>query len=98
MVTSRTGTASHFRFRRAVLSRDRRAGVVRCPLCGVALDYDVSKQPHSAEPDHILPVAMGGTNHPDNGRTICRRCNQSRGGRSNAKMPTPRPTTNLVDW
>ena len=28
MATSRTGTASHKRFRRAVLNRDRRAGVI----------------------------------------------------------------------
>lgn len=87
MVSSRTGLTPHIRFRKAVLGRDRRAGITNCPDCDCALDYDISRQPNSAEPDHIVPAAqaqlLGWTdaqlNHPSNGRTLCRRCNQSRG-------------------
>ncbi|WP_123739786.1 HNH endonuclease signature motif containing protein [Salana multivorans] len=83
MVTSRTGTTSHLRFRKAVLAAGRAAGVTRCPVpgCGVWLDYDVSRQPNSAEPDHIIRVVDGGTNDASNGRVICRRCNQRLGQR-----------------
>lgn len=79
MASSRTGLTPHLRFRSAVLHRDRGAGVTNCPLCHKALNYDVSRQPDSAEPDHIIAIANGGTNDPSNGRTICRLCNQRRG-------------------
>ncbi|KTS90681.1 hypothetical protein NS183_07815 [Microbacterium testaceum] len=79
MVTSRTGTTSHLRFRKAVLTRDRKAGITHCPECGVTLNYDISRQPNSAEPDHIIAHRYGGTNDPSNGRTICRQCNQRLG-------------------
>ena len=101
MVASRTGLTPHLRFRAAVLGRDRRLGILNCPECGVLMDYDVGRKPNSAEPDHIISIARGGTNDPDNGRAICRRCNQSKGNRA---APTrnrgSRPTvvTNLVDW
>lgn len=73
-----------------MLARDRSAGVTHCPClepcrhhlgsaCGVKLDYDITRQPHSAEPDHIVPFVYGGDFSIDNGRTICRRCNQARG-------------------
>lgn len=81
MASSRTGLTPHLEFRRKVLNRDRKRGVKRCPMCLVELDYDVSRKPNSAEPDHIIPITLGGTNNPDNGRTICRRCNQSRGNK-----------------
>lgn len=83
MVSSRTGLTPHLRFRRAVLRRDQSRGVTHCPLCNVELDYKVSRTPASAEPDHIIPITKGGTNDPSNGRTICRRCNQSRGNKLN---------------
>lgn len=87
MASSRTGLAPHIRFRKAVLGRDRRNGVTHCPIpgCGVELDYVVTRQPNSAEPDHITPIAHGGTNDPRNGRTICRQCNQSIGDRPDPK-------------
>lgn len=100
MVTSRTGTAVHKQFRTRVLQRDRDNGIVTCPLCGVALDYSKGRQPNSAEPDHIIPIALGGNNDPDNGRTICRQCNQSRGKRmyTPTEPPKPRVVTNRVHW
>lgn len=99
MATSRTGTASHKRFRRAVLNRDRRAGITHCPVCGVLLDYTTGLLPNSAVPDHIVPWSAGGTDHPDNGRTCCRLCNEKRGkGRRQRSSPPPRTVTNLFAW
>jgi len=81
MATSRTGLTPHLEFRRKVLRRDKAAGVKHCPICLVQLDYEVTRKPNSAEPDHIIPDSLGGTNKPENGRTICRRCNQRRGNK-----------------
>lgn len=108
MVSSRTGLTPHLTFRRRVLARDRAAGITNCPECGTPLDYNVSRQPNSAEPDHIIPAAqareLGWTdqqlNNPTNGRAICRRCNQSRG--ANTTRPTPtktrKPVTASPGW
>ncbi|WP_218938077.1 HNH endonuclease [Actinomyces culturomici] len=84
MATSRTGTTAHIQWRDAVIARDRSLGVTRCPECKVELDYTRGKLPNSAEADHITPVALGGGYELDNGRVICRRCNQSSGGRLGA--------------
>jgi 5-methylcytosine-specific restriction protein A len=97
MSTSRTGTAQHKRWRTAVLKRDRDNGVERCPLCGVALDFEHGKQPNSAEADHIIPHKWGGQSTLDNGRTICRHCNQSRGAKLTPRDP-PTHTTTLINW
>lgn len=53
----------------------------QCPLCRVRLDYSRSRQPNSPEADHIIPYAEGGQDVLENVRIICRRCNQSLGGR-----------------
>lgn len=100
MPSSRTGLAPHLQFRRRVLARDKSSGITRCPICRVELDYEVTRQPNSAEPDHIIPMARGGTNETSNGRTICRRCNQSRGkGPDPTPADEPQPTvTNLLKW
>lgn len=39
-----------------------------CTCCGATDDLTR---------DHIVPLARGGTNHPSNLRTLCRRCNSS---------------------
>lgn len=103
MATSRTGTAPHLAFRLAVLTRGQETGTTRCPCtdphkhhtgpCNVWLDYENSRQPNSAEPDHIIPITRGGTDHPDNGRVICRRCNQARGNRTNKTTSRPAIST-----
>lgn len=54
--------------RLAVLERD----AYRCKMCDDHKDLTV---------DHIIPVAAGGTNEPDNMQTLCRRCNTSKGTR-----------------
>lgn len=94
MASSRTGLTPHLRFRRAVLTRDRKAGITHCPDCNTELDYDISRKPNSAEPDHIISAAEARKrgwkdselNNPRNGRTICRRCNQSRGAGNTIKV------------
>jgi 5-methylcytosine-specific restriction endonuclease McrA len=101
MVSSRTGLTPHLRFRKAVLTRDRRNGITHCPIegCGVLLDYDVSRQPNSAEPDHIIPKANGGTDNPNNGRAICRQCNQRRGNRGDPRPKAPKaPLQPSAGW
>lgn len=106
MVSSRTGLTPHLRFRKAVLGRDRKTGITNCPDCDCPLDYNISRQPNSAEPDHIVPAAqarqLGWTdaqlNHPSNGRTICRRCNQSRGSGKPIKRVTKAPIRPSHGW
>lgn len=97
MPSSRTGLAPHLHFRKRVLARDRKAGITHCPECGVLMDYDISRQPNSAEPDHIVPIARGGTNDVANGRAICRRCNQSRGAK-NAPKHAAKPVQASTGW
>ena len=104
MATSRTGTASHKHWRTAVLRQGRRDGVTNCPLCNVELDYQHGRQPNSAEPDHIIAWTDGGPNTIENGRVICRLCNQRRGnGRRDNQTrkrdaATRRTVTTLIDW
>lgn len=93
LATSRTGTAKHRQWRQAVLTRDRNAGITHCPNCGVTLDYKTPYKPNSAEADHIIPHALGGDETLDNGRALCRRCNQRRGSLQRAtKATTGQPT------
>jgi hypothetical protein len=48
-----------------------------CPLCSIPLTRE-PYLPHSAELDHIVPIAAGGTHTMGNVRIVCRACNQSR--------------------
>ena len=95
MATSRTGTASHKRWRIAVLQAGINAGITHCPNCRGPLDYTNGRRPNSAEPDHIIPHSLGGENTEDNGRVLCRHCNQSRG---NAQRTTQRQHVETIDF
>ncbi|WP_041766870.1 HNH endonuclease [Leifsonia xyli] len=91
MATSRTRLAPSLHWRKRVLDAGRSQGVTHCPICAVGLDYRVTRKPNSAEPDHIIPAANGGTNPLSNGRVICRRCNQSRGNKTMDPQPPKLP-------
>jgi len=98
MATSRTGTAAYKHWRRRVLARGQADGVTSCPICGVQLDYRRGRQPNSAEPDHILAHRWGGRETAENGRVLCRRCNQSRGDGRRTATPEPKRTTTDFAW
>ena len=94
MTTSRTGTASWKRTRARVIADAQANGQMTCPICHVALDYDFARKPNSAEVDHVVPHAHGGTDDPSNLRVICRRDNQRRGAAhtdADATAPDPFP-------
>jgi 5-methylcytosine-specific restriction protein A len=89
MAGSRTGTTGWLKLSKIALRRARAQGQTRCPFCGVLLNFEVSRQPNSAEPDHIIPHARGGTDTLENVQVICRRCNQSKGNRPNPRTVPP---------
>ena len=88
MATSRTGTAEWKATVRYVRREAQAQGLTHCPSCGQWLNWEVSRQPNSAEVDHIIPHSRGGSDRPDNARVWCRHCNQSRGNRD-----APKPST-----
>ena len=60
--------AIHQRLRWAIFKRDN----YRCLRCGYDSELEI---------DHIVPFSRGGTNHPSNLQTLCRRCNAKKGNR-----------------
>lgn len=81
MATSRTGTTNYLRWAAEVKYRARRDGIEHCPRCNVWLDYNRGKRPNSAEADHITAHTNGGRETKENGRVLCRRCNQQLGAK-----------------
>ena len=67
--TSRTSTTTGKRFRVTVLRRDD----YTCQACRY---HDPTGM--SLEADHILNIAEGGTDDPDNGQTLCKRCHRKK--------------------
>ena len=98
MATSRTGTATWKRARTQALAKAKRLGITNCPHCKASLDYTKGLQPNSAEPDHIIPWALGGKDHVDNLVVICRRCNQSKGHRDAPKTATTTQLKTSRKW
>src|SRR5699024_3720986 len=73
-----------------------------CPTCGVGLDYEHSRQPNSAEVDHIIPHSLGGEDSLANTQIICRWCNQRKGNGTQRRKPmVPKrlePKTGVPWW
>jgi hypothetical protein len=65
---TRADLAQNANLRWAIFERDG----YQCVRCGSRRDLTV---------DHVVPVSRGGLNAPDNLRTLCRRCNSSKGAR-----------------
>lgn len=56
-----------------------------CRYCGVMAGQDGVE----LAVDHVVSVADGGTNHPDNLVAACKRCNGGKAARSLERAPTP---------
>ena len=91
MATPRTATGLWKRRRAQVLATAKEQGLTRCPLCGVHLDWAHSLRPNSPEVDHIVPHSKGGSDEIENCQTICRKCNQSLGGKAGNPKGRQRP-------
>ena len=99
MATSRTGTAVWKNLVIRAKARAKRLGITHCRHCGSLLNYEQGLLPNSAEPDHLIPHALGGKDHLDNLEVICRRCNQSKGHRDAPKAnKTPAPLKTSRKW
>lgn len=66
-----TRTTIPLKVRWAVLKRDN----YRCAKCGASPSIDHAVE---LEVDHVIPVARGGGNAPENLQTLCRLCNQGK--------------------
>jgi 5-methylcytosine-specific restriction endonuclease McrA len=97
MATNRTATAKWMRIRDQARANAINAGLTRCPLCGVGLDWEYSGRPNSAEVDHVTPHALGGADSIENTRIICRLDNQRLGGAVNRRKPRPVVETVTLD-
>lgn len=95
---SRTSTAAHKAFRRAVLARDRVCRCSACPRCNVT--------PNCTRPanraDHIVPDAEGGTDELANGQGMCDECHKHKtayeGVRHQPRRRRPKPShPGLID-
>ena len=101
---SRTATPAWRLIRRQALARAHEQGQTTCLVCRVPLDFERAGQPNSAEADHIISHALGGKDHLDNTRIICRTCNRRLGGklgnqRSRARRPfTPKQPNTTAAW
>lgn len=86
--STRTGTAHHKHFRRAVLKRDD----YTCQRCG---HHDPTGTTLHA--NHIINTKRGGTNDLDNGETLCIPCHkpetQREATQGRQRMTYTRPTT-----
>lgn len=101
MATPRSATTVHKRMRTRTLNRDKRAGLTHCPIpgCGRELNYETPDRsdPAKAEADEIIPwsTTRETSTDPDDWRTICAHCNQSRGNRDLVPVEV---TANLFPW
>lgn len=88
MASSRTGSSQWKKVRKRALHLAQAQGISNCPYCARPLDYETSRTPASAEPDHIVAYAKGGQDRLENLLVCCRKCNQSKGNRPAPKAAT----------
>jgi 5-methylcytosine-specific restriction endonuclease McrA len=78
----------------------------RCENCGIEVkakkDNKYDSAPNLAEIDHIVPVADGGTDEPENLRLLCLRCNRRKAGedlsaRNRRRVADESPTNRRPD-
>ncbi len=63
-----------------------------CRYCGMMAGHDGVE----LAVDHVVSVADGGSNNPDNLVTACRKCNGGKGARSLGEAPTPRQVVKRI--
>jgi hypothetical protein len=83
LVVRRAPPFPGYRYRRQSVSPRRRFEIMRrdgfrCQLCGRSRAEDEDLE---LEVDHIVPVAKGGTNDPENLWTLCWDCNRGKSDR-----------------
>lgn len=98
MATPRTATTKWKNIRKRAIQRAIRDGVTHCVECGVLIDYENGLRPNSAEADHIIPWSQAKTDSLDNTRIICRRCNQSLGGKQSKRQGKKNNPVETIDF
>lgn len=98
MATSRTGTGKWKSIRKRALHRAMRDGITHCTECRIVLDYETGLRPNSAEVDHIIPWSVSQTDTLDGTRVICRRCNQSLGGKQSGRAGHKKAPVETIDF
>ena len=103
----------NYQARKKLRDRYRKAGIERCPVCGVLLDWEHPYRPNSAELDEIIPVSKIPAPlkaqmcvDPRNVQVLCRKCNRAKSDNLHWKpsKPKERPEpkfekpTSPIDW
>lgn len=84
--------------KRSTTTRDRHRAAIRrlrppCALCHHDIDYSLrSPHPMSFVVDHIIPLALGGTDELENKQPAHRVCNERKGAKL-LDAPLPEPAT-----
>ncbi|MFC4124925.1 HNH endonuclease [Nocardia rhizosphaerae] len=92
---------------RSTTTRDRHRAAIRrlrppCALCDADIDYNLrSPHPMSFVVDHIIPLALGGTDELDNKQPAHRVCNERKAAKhpdQTKTRPVPRQFVTTRTW